>query len=277
MMNQCSSSFPTLRGLHHFFCRQMTAAVAFMFAVTASSAGCQSRRFAHSEQGSIAQGQNGTRGIQQVSETWADATVIKVPAADTYVLSVSGSPGSRTVSLFGLRPAHLLTPEVARQRALDRLMPGNKVSVDIVSRSDSGRLFARIRDAQGDVGTWLVERGVASPFVVCRAVDRCTPSALRDLGVEDIAAACSRTRSSWHSAQQDHLEEILSREQIRWVGDLRDRTIVPVDSRQEVPFCARIYFGDGFGDPNGGLEQFGFHRRPSPPPSARSQRVRQSK
>jgi hypothetical protein len=44
-----------------------------------------------------------------------------------------------------------------------------------------------------------------------------------------------------------------------------------------VPFCARIYFGDGFGDPNGGLEQFGFHRRPSPPPSARSQRVRQSK
>lgn len=227
---------------------------------------CVARRFAHDNNAAVSNGSARAPGESPWPlERWQQVTIVKVVAADTFVVSRAQEPRSQTLSLFGLRGSPSLDPRVSRQGVLSRLMPGNMVEVDVMARSDGGRLLGRLHDTRGDVGIWLAERGVVVPFLVCRGVDQCSPQLLDSARVYELAKACSKAPGNVVPGQVDATRDFIERENIRWVGDIRDHTFVSPWRRYEVPLCYRIYFAGRKTEPDAQLgaaiEQLGFRPR----------------
>jgi hypothetical protein len=199
--------------------------------------GCVARRFALTEATNAPH--QATQGFAWVpQEVWSGATVVQVLDAETFLVNVPLLKRSVTLSLFGVRARSKAEPD-ARQRVLDRIEPGSKVTVEVLARSETGRPLVRLLDAQGDVAKGLLEIGAADLFVICRKASGCTPAQLEALGVGALARACQRSARG----VQDHgLDDRLSRERVQWVIDFEDGTFVSLWQRHELPPCQRVYF-----------------------------------
>jgi hypothetical protein len=168
-------------------------------------------------------------------------------------------------------------PVNARQQALDIVMPGQKISIEPVSRSENGRLFVLIKKGEMNeehpsLALTLVQRGLVLPFISCRKIDACTPAVLAVLGAETIARACETYWSAkeGRAAPSDLASAAGSTDfgldtAHTWVGDLVSHKFVPYKERDRIPICRRVHFSDPLITASS-VERLGF--KPMPPASS---------
>jgi hypothetical protein len=211
--------------------------------------------------------------IRPVAAAWLQAGVLRVIAPDTYRVHLGEGLGDDTVSLFGVKSVATLEPLKARQQALDVVMPGQKISVEPVSRSENGRLFVFIKnEEQKSLALELVQRGLVLPSLVCRKIDVCTPAVLSVLGAEAVARACEKRWSGTVPAAAPDLGATSSSSPLgldgtpTWVGDVVGHHFVPYKERDRIPFCRRVHFSDSLMTA-ASVEKLGF--KPMPQASSR--------
>lgn len=197
-------------------------------------------------------------------DLWIEAPVLRVVAAHQFVIQLPRSLGSgeRLVQIFGVRPTHPLDEKGQREVLLQRIQPGDVLSLQKVATGENGVLLARVRDSLGNVGVWLASQGVVWPYPLCRAADACTADRLRHLEAGALARACERhleLRAGTNPQPSTDPQEPTI-ERIAWVGHLASGEVFPVSEREQVPICWRVYFAEGAAplltDPKSGRRHF---------------------
>jgi hypothetical protein len=212
--------------------------------------GCASRQYADSTLLSQRPASS-VYSIQPVAAGWLKAGILRVIAPDTYLVQLGEGLGDDRVSLFGVKALASLELSDARQQTLDVVMPGQKVSVEPVSKSENGRMFVFIKSAEHkSLAVELVKRGLVLPSLVCRKIDICTPAVLSVLGAEEVARACEKRWTGDVPAAAPDLAPASSNSPPRldgittFVGDVVSHKFVPYKERDRIPFCRRVHFSD---------------------------------
>jgi hypothetical protein len=239
--------------------------------------GCASRQYADSTLLSQRPASS-VYSIRPVAAAWQQSSILRVIAPDTYLVQLGEGLGDDTVSLFGVKSVASLEPLNARQQTLDIVMPGQKISIEAVSRSENGRLFVLIKKGEKNedypsLALTLVQRGLVLPSIACRKIDACTPAVLSVLGAEAIAQACETYWSAKKGrAAAIDLASAAAGSDLglnathTWVGDVVSHHFVPYKERDRIPVCRRVHFSDPLMTALS-VEQLGF--KPMPPASSK--------